>query len=205
MRRLKLVFAIVAALLASGPAFAQVQSVGDIGPGTASIFGNGGTRQSLTAPASATVMTEVRLGMAHFPGDGPQTYTVSIHRDIGGTPGPAVETSATFTTTTIMSNYAVQSFILSAPLPVTPGERLHIQVDAPPNTALWASVSPSYYAGGNLFDVGAERPNIDAYFVALFDAPTPVPTLPEWALMILATILAGSAAAMLQGRRFVRS
>ncbi|WP_298159431.1 IPTL-CTERM sorting domain-containing protein [Brevundimonas sp.] len=191
--------AVVLLLIAlPGAAMAQA-TVGNIGPGNASAFGNINDVQSLLAPADAATLTEVSLGMAHP--TSAQNYTVSIHRDNAGSPGPAVATSGTFTTTTAVINYGVQVYTLSTPLTVTPNERLYIQVNAPANTAWWA-VTNDYYPDGGLIENGTSRPEYDAYFLAQFTTiPTPVPTLTEWAMILFGLGLAGGAVLMIQRRR----
>lgn len=192
---------VLLSMAAPGAALAQA-TVGDIGPGTAAAFGNDGTRQSLLAPGNAETLTEVQLGMAHVAA--PQNYTVTIHRDVAGAPGPAVATSSVFATTTAVTNYAVQTYVLTTPLAVGPNERLYIIVDAPANTALWAVNSGNTYADGNLYDVGTDRPLYDAYFTATFTTtPAAVPTLTEWAMILLGLGLAGGAVLMIQRRRLI--
>ncbi len=183
-----------------GAAMAQT-TVGSLGSGSSATASNNNGVQSLLAPAGVMTLDEVSVGVAHRSA-APENFTISVHRDVAGAPGPAVETSGTFATAVPISSltYTTQAFTLSAPMAVTAGERLYISVNAVPDTALWA-VGSDYYADGNLIENGVVRTDLDTYFQASFTPLPPVPTLTEWAMILLGLGLAGAAMLVIQRRR----
>lgn len=98
---------------------------------------------------------------------------------------------------------------LSTPLAVTPGEQLFIGVQyvGPTNAQLQiraADVVPnSTFADLDAVGRTSTGP-YDSRFIATFataTTPAPVPTMSEWAMIILGTMLAGSAALYIQRRK----
>lgn len=111
--------------------------------------------------------------------------------------------------TVVASRDPERTETLSSPLAVTPGEQLFIglQYVGPTNAQVQirtADVEPnSMFA--DLDDAGRTSTGpYDSRFIATFATvppPAPVPTMSEWAMIILGTMLAGGAALYIQRRR----
>ena len=95
-----------------------------------------------------------------------------------------------------------QTITLNTPLPIVAGNRYAFAVDAAVSFALDTS---GPYAGGELIVAYNDiQVGYDAVFtVVQVDAATPVPTLTEWAMILLGLTLAGGAVLMIQCRRRV--
>lgn len=186
----------VAFAVGLSPSVVRAQTtIGDPGPGSsmswASAPQNG---QTFTVPAGVTTLNEVKVAV-----NSPGPFTVSLHERTGvGAYGPALASVVVNTNASTQPNYALYGPTLSGGgIAVTPGQTYVILTDGGVPVTI-----PAYYPDGEVV-AGGEEPAYDAYFTATFDAPTPasVPTLSEWAMILLAIVLASGAAALLH-RRF---
>jgi hypothetical protein len=95
---------------------------------------------------------------------------------------------------------AFQTITLGTPLPITAGNVYSFAFDA----STLRAANPGSYAGGVVFNNGTALINFaDLTFevVQVAAAPAPVPTLSEWAMILLGLMLAGGAALFIQRRR----
>lgn len=182
------------------PSLAEAQTtvtIGSPGPGTTSTHSNHTGWQTMTAPPGATTLNDVQIGATA--NGGPAQYTISLHRLVGGVPGPSLVTSPVQTAN--VGPYAMVALALPpGGVAVSHGERLAIQWTHVSGT-LWVPIAPDYYPDGNMWET-SDRPTLDAYFTASFTvAPAAVPTLSEWAMILLAAALAGGALWVLHRRQ----
>ncbi len=99
---------------------------------------------------------------------------------------------------------------LSSPLAVTPGEQLFIGVQYVGPTNAQIQIRTADVVPNSMFaDLDAAGRTsfgpYDSRFIATFATlppPAPVPTMSEWAMILLGTVLAGGAALTIQRRRF---
>ena len=189
MKRLLILLALFAAWL-PGQALAQTISVpanvGSIGP-------NPFTGQSFTATVTGTV-TQIRVVAEANDATTIRLYNGPGTGQLNGAGAPLYSQAVNLTN----SQPAFQTITLTTPLPVTAGNVYSFAFD---QSSLRGAGDT--YAGGNLFINGTTQlAGLDTTFeVVQVAAPAPVPTLSEWAMILLGLTLAGGAALMIQRRR----
>lgn len=155
--------------------------------------------QVITVPAGATALRSFTLW-----GLGPAKSVVRSFSD--GQIGPVRYEGRN---TVVATRDPERTETLSSPLAVTPGEQLFIGVQyvGPTNAQIQirtADVVPnSTFADLDAAGRTSTGP-YDSRFIATFATvppPAPVPTMSEWAMIILGTMLAGGAALYIQRRR----
>lgn len=163
----------------------------------------------LALPSAAFAATE-RWNFT--PSDG-TTHLVSGYIDIDRTGQTVTAGGGTLTITTASETYTYQgevfnnSLILENDSPVTVGQGLFVVRLANMATATIGPVDlPGFLATCAAVDGGrcveAEEVSNNQYVTAtLYTAPTAVPTLTQWAMILMGTALAGGAVLTLQARR----
>lgn len=113
----------------------------------------------------------------------------------GSSAGAAYTQAVTLTDTgSNTSGYTV--ITLTTPFPVISGQSYSIVFD----TSVMAYTNANPYAGGAAFEnFAVVSAPTDLAFV--INPPAPVPTMSEWAMILLGLVLAGGAAVYLQRRR----
>lgn len=209
MKRLAVVVAASAAILttiAAAPAWAQTTTDFSTGTpdGAQPMDGGIGTGQVFTVPAGVTHLTSASLGVAYI--STPDTYSLQLYRFNGGVVGALVDSSVeTIDAGSLYPAYEMDTLTLSgAGLPVTPGEQFVIVGSSPvPVNAAAVLRAGDFYLDGGFFDGFSEGAGNEGFFSATYTdaAPAPVPTLSEWTMILLGTLLAGGAAVVIQRRR----
>lgn len=176
------------------PATAQTISVPDRSSDTGgpTIFAG----QSFTATVTGTV-THIRVAA-----DANINTTVRFYNGTGtgqffGTGTPLYSQAVNLTDS--RPGLAFQTIALGTPLPVTAGNVYSFAFD---DLSLRANANS--YADGIFFVLGTTaQPNLDLAFEVVQVGPTPVPTLSEWALILMGLIMAGGAALYIQRRQLI--
>lgn len=160
--------------------------------------------QVITVPADATALRSFT-----FWGRGPASAVVRTFSN--GQIGPVRYASPTSTvaTSTVAASAGERTTTLNTPLPVTPGEQIFIglQYVGPENAYIQAhltDVEPNSMLADIEPDGRTTIRSYDSRFIATFASlppPAPVPTMSEWAIILLGTILAGGAALYIHRRR----
>lgn len=210
MKRSTAIFAASAAILtaiAAAPASAQTTTDYSTGPGegAVSMAAGDGPGQVFTVPAGVTHLTSVSLGVAVL--STADTYSLRLYRySSGGGVGALIDSSPeTIDAASVYPAYEMDTLTLSgAGVAVTPGEQLLIVgYTAVAGNAVGVFQNGSVYTDGAFFDGFSEGAHNEGFFRATYtDAvPAAVPTMTEWAMILLGLILAGGAAVMIQRRR----
>lgn len=156
--------------------------------------------QVITVPAEATALRSFT-----FWGKGPASAVVRTFSN--GQIGPVRYAAPT---STVATSAGERTTTLNTPLPVIPGEQIFIglQYVGPENANIHAHLT-DVEPNSTLADIEPDgRTTIRSYdsrFIATFATlppPAPVPTMSEWAMILLGTVLAGGAALTIQRRRF---
>lgn len=221
MKRLIVAAALAAGLCWAGGAAAQnvdtrataTTTVYDFGPSQTQTYG-----QTITVPAGQSAITSFSFVMSSVP----DTFTfegVIMAWDGTKATGPVLYRSALRSTTGATPQEII--FTPGAPVPVTPGQTYVLFASSVNGTGTgdghWAAEpSPGSYAGGQyVYTNGASEADwtvdwdmppyvdTDVGFTVNF-APAvvaTVPTMSEWAMILLAVMMAGGAAVYLQRRR----
>lgn len=150
--------------------------------------------QTFTIPVGETTLETVSLRVY-----GSGSGILGLRTISGNVLGPNLESVAWSQT-----GDANQTLILAGNgRAVTPGDTYAVVLET---TTLVAAISCSgdFYADGAVYQTngGGLQPWADTPFAATFGAPpAAVPTLSEWAMILLGTILAGGAALVIQRRQ----
>lgn len=202
------------AMVVSGPAYAQTisSSLKNTAYGFASSQSQARFAEVLTAPN--TRLKTFTVGVDYNGNNGTfvaQVFAWNGTRSGGSLTGAPLYTSAPTSVVNGTSDYAFtppaggvaltagQAYALVLTATGNPGNFPAGGPDTDASTYLMFAESAS---GTTLGDVG----NVDAVFSATFDAApapvaTPVPTLSEWAMILLGAIIAGGAALYIQRRQ----
>lgn len=152
--------------------------------------------QSFTATVTGTVTTiRVRPRAA-------QNTTLYLYNgpNTGQANGPGTPVSQQAVALTDRSVGGFDEFVLNTPLPVTAGTTYAFAFGAGDLTI--NSIGPGAYPGGGPFTLGTSGFPSDLIFqVVQVATPAAVPTLSEWAMILLGLMLAGGAALYLQRRQ----
>ena len=206
MRLVRSLFcALLLGLLGSGSAFAQLYSSTSVGPGSCLSPAGTNAATDITTPAGTAYQITSATVSIRDAAAGSQ-LTVSVYSDAGGAPGASVAplgtvllTGAGATTLTVTPG---------GPVPLTPGTRYWIVVST--NSAGACNVSWDFgtgpagtftHAADATYPVGGPwTPNPGANFATTLaggpvgagagGATTAVPTLSQWALLLLGGLLA---------------
>lgn len=175
-------------------------------PGCIGLSDSQPTGQVFTIPAGETVLRSVTLGLSSddIP---PAGGTLELRRLVfteGDEHSQQIDVTVIATTrytvTSVHPQFNLQTLILpGAGLPVTAGEVFEIVAQQDPGGGQCLVVHGDVYTGGAVRRPDAFLLGYDAYFAAHFVSP--VPTLSEWAQILLGVLLAGGAAVMIQRRR----
>lgn len=190
--------ALIMMFVTPSSAAAQV-TIGDPGPGTTTAIAGDAPwiGQSFTVPPGVDTLTEVRLAIT---GPGASLpLTLSLHPVTGGVVGPAIVDDPTVRVAPVYPPYALEVLTLPGGLAVVPGEVYLIRANTTGPGVAYVPSRPNYYAGGQIMGSNANV-GIETYFTATFTSTPAVPTLGEWAFILMAVMLAGGGAALL-GRR----
>lgn len=157
--------------------------------------------QALMVPAGVTRLQQFTLQIA-----GDVTPVVRVYDNANSTVGAVLYAGQTLTNA---PNADVTTIIPAGGLAVTPGSYIFIGVqNRSGQVGRIRASSMDEYANGlfvDLSEAGVSRtyPGFDAYFIAVFgpEPPAPIPTMTEWTMILLGTLLAGGAALVIQRRR----
>ncbi|MGO4408516.1 MULTISPECIES: IPTL-CTERM sorting domain-containing protein [unclassified Brevundimonas] len=194
------------AVLAPGYASAQTTTVSVSGPDASqSGVGYGNiVGQIVTVPAGVTTLNSFSLRAAG--GATPSTVRPAIYVWDGADVGAQLFGAAA--PSQVVAPFAYQTLTFAVGLAVSPGQQ--IVIAAPVENAgevynLVLVTTDSYAGGSRVVKLGAApaspNPTQDYVFSAVFQNATPVPTMSEWALILLGVMLAGGAALTIQRRR----
>lgn len=195
MKRFLIILALFAVWL-PGQALAQTisQTVG--GTNLAGI----GVGQSFTATVTGTV-TQIQVRPRNTGASTLYFYNGATGSGINGSPGTPVSSQAVVLADQGSNTTGLQTIVLATPLPIVAGNSYSFAFSA--SDMAFNTAAP--YVGGDLL-AGYDSPlgGWDLVFTAteVVAGPTPVPTLSEWAMILLGLTLAGGAAVILQRRRF---
>lgn len=184
------------------PAAAQT-SIGNAGYGSASVSQTSSAwiGQTFTVPPGVERLTEVQLGVSSSNPN--PTFTISLHRWTAGSPGPEIAVDSTPTPPAPPPAYSMLSLSPVDGLPVTPGDVYLIRLNTS-DTSVAVPLAAWRYPEGSMTDDSGWSQSLgqDAYFTATFTStvPAPIPTLSEWAMIALGTVLAGGTALTIQQR-----
>ncbi|MFC5344130.1 IPTL-CTERM sorting domain-containing protein [Brevundimonas staleyi] len=157
------------------------------------------TGQIFTIPAGETLLKSVSLGLSADGGF--SSGTLTLHPVSGGTISPSVLGTANFTTTTDYPNFVLETLTFpGGGMAVSGGQTYAILALTEPGGYVCVAAQADVYNQGVLSVGGVDKPNEDALFAARFVSPAPVPTLSEWAMILLGLMLAGGAV-VIQRRR----
>lgn len=188
---------VVAALSLSWTAVASaqtiVQNVGD----TSLSGANPGLGQSFTATLTGTV-TQIQVRPRST-----ATVTMRFYNGAGSGTTGSVGTPASSQTVNLVDTGSdtsgFQTIVLDTPLPVTAGQQYAFAISVP-LVSFAGSSTNSYAPGSRLFAYNSPLTD-DLVFTVTEVAAVPVPTMSEWAMILLGMMLAGGAALFIQRRR----
>lgn len=159
--------------------------------------GGSGIGQSFTATLTGEV-TQIQVRNV----TAPVTTTVRFYNGVGsgtnGSIGTPVSSQSVNLVTTAQPGF--QTIVLNTPLPIVAGQQYSFLFDGP-NANFPIGSNP--YSGGSLvFDYNTLSNPVDLVFTVteVVPPPAPVPTLSEWAMILLGLMLAGGAALYIQRR-----
>lgn len=203
MRKILFALAVAFGVLATGTASAQTvteQQLSSIGAGVIDDIVE--TRgEALIVPAGVTRLQQFTLRAS-----GDVTPVVRGYNNATSTIGAVLHTGAPLVGATLGD---VTTIIPAGGLAVTPGSFIFIGVtqNAPGSSGLMTTTTPDNYSNGLMATiqggVSKTTPTYDVYFVAVF-GPEPVvavPTMTEWALLLMGLMLAGGACLYIHHRR----
>ena len=150
--------------------------------------------QSFTANFTGTVAQ-----IAVVPSSGGAT-TLYVYNGAGTGAANAAGTPVLSQPVTLAATGGFQTLTLSTPVAVMNGQTYSF---AFASADLTISAFGNAYPGGGYFTGGTSfaEPNADLTFQIFSTPPAPVPTLPQWAMILMGLMLAGGAAVMIQQRR----
>ncbi|MGV3580445.1 IPTL-CTERM sorting domain-containing protein [Brevundimonas sp.] len=159
----------------------------------------GTTGQTFVVPAGVSSISSVSIaaGYANFGG-------TNFRIGLRNSPGSAELYQAQVSTNENHTN-ASASRVLTIPgggYPVTQGQTLFISIVDTAGGNTWTCYGPDYIAG-SAFAYGSPESGDMAFRVVFNDTPEPVPTMTEWAMILLGLMLAGGAAVTIQRRRLI--
>jgi hypothetical protein len=187
MRKLALWIATV--LLSSGAQSAVAQSISQA-QGNSNIQGNP-IGQSFTATVTGIVTQIAVRPRANI-------SNVSLRLYNSGVPsGPGDYTQVVSLTALSGNDAGFQTITLNTPLPVTAGQQYSFNF----LVADLAYQNANVYGGGSLWVTGSSFAQDLAFQVYEQPTPAPVPTLSEWAMILLGVMLAAMAAVYVQRKR----
>lgn len=157
--------------------------------------------QALIVPAGVTRLQQFTLQVA-----GDVTPVVRAYDNVNSTVGAVLYEGETLANA---PNGDVTTIIPAGGLAVTPGSYIFIGVQNRSGQVGRIQISSThYYENGMFVDLnhaGVSRTfsHLDAYFIAVFgpEPPASIPTMTEWAMVLLGVMLAGGAALYIQRRR----
>lgn len=220
MRHLFAALGLALSLSWAGAAAAQNVDTRATATGSVNSFGKSSTPtygQTITIPAGQGTISSFSFVMNNVP----STFTfegVVMAWDGAKATGPVLYRSALVSTTGPTPQEIV--FTPVTPIPVVPGQTYVLFASAANGAGVgggeWAAeVPPGSYAGGQyVYTNGATEAawtsnwdlppytNTDVGFTVIYAPVSTVPTLSEWAMILLALMLAGGGALYIQRRRF---
>lgn len=185
-----------AGLMGTLPSSALAQTINQ--PSGNSNGSAGGIGQSFTATVTGN-LTQIQVRARQN-----QATTVRFYNGTGSGTNGVIGTPASSQAVTLVDSTSsgFQTIVLATPLPVVAGNQYAFAFDGPVNFFLDTN---NPYAGGTFIaNYNTPFPAFDLTFTATEVAaapPAPVPTLSEWAMIILSLTLAGGAAIYIQRRR----
>lgn len=155
--------------------------------------------QVFTIPAGETRLTSVTLGLSSD--DVPPTGgTLTLHRVTAGVVDATILATGPYTVTVNHPDFDLETLTLpGGGLSVTAGETYAIFAERIGGSGQCLAMQGDVYGDGTVYQNGAPEPTEDAVFAARFASA--VPTMTEWAMILMGLLLAGSAAAMIQRQR----
>lgn len=133
-------------------------------------------------------------------GDTLRFYNGSNGTNVNGSYGTPI-TSQTVNTVAVANDSApLQNITLSTPLSVVAGSTYSFVFAS---TELRISNSNTYVGGTWTYNYNQPYPDSDAAFQVTQVIPTSVPTMSEWAMILLGVTLAGGATIYIQRRRLI--
>ena len=158
------------------------------------------TGQVFTIPAGETRLESVSIGISSDDVP-PQPGTLTLHPFAGGQPDLLTVLGTTsYELSTSHPDFVMYTLTFPGGLPVVEGETYMINAQKESSGGQCLATQGDVYADGDVYDTVALAPGIDAFFTARFVQS--VPTLSEWAMLLMGLTLAGGAVLMIQRRRF---
>ena len=175
--------------LAGSPAMAQAisQTAGDSSAAAA------GLGQSFTATVTG-VVTQIQV-RPRFTGAATVYFFNGPGSGAASSNATAVSSQVVNLVDTGSNAAGLQTIVLNTPLPVTAGQQYSFAF----NTGTYALTFTNPYAGGTLI-VFYNTPSLSDDLAFTVTQVVPVPTLAEWAMILLGLTLAGGAAVIIQRR-----
>ncbi|MFC5343823.1 IPTL-CTERM sorting domain-containing protein [Brevundimonas staleyi] len=200
--------AVLAGALLLTPAVASAQTTTDYTAGTVTagyyLMAGSDAGQSFTVPAGVQSIQSVSIGVSQG-GGGPRTVSMRLRTFTGGAIGA---TDIASRTETVAANYpATPQIVLTVPggRAVTANEQYIILVeDTAVGLGATIATQANVYPGGAFYVSTGVPTSEDAFFKVTYQntiVAAPVPTMTEWAMILLGLMLAGGAALVIQRRQ----